>query len=69
MKRKIEPQHALVGQEARNFAVGNALGEALDNGCLAYAGFADQHGLFLVRRQRIWITRSSSPSRPTSGFE
>ena len=24
-------------------------------------------GLFLVRRQRIWITRSSSPSRPTSG--
>ncbi len=24
-------------------------------------------GLFLVRRQRIWITRSSSPSRPTRG--
>src|SRR5579859_4396174 len=24
-------------------------------------------GLFFVRRQRIWITRSNSPSRPTSG--
>src|SRR5271157_3687773 len=24
-------------------------------------------GLFLVRRQRIWTTRSNSPSRPTSG--
>ena len=24
-------------------------------------------GLFFVRRQRIWITRSTSPSRPTSG--
>src|SRR5689334_12292693 len=24
-------------------------------------------GLFLVRRHRIWITRSTSPSRPTSG--
>ena len=24
-------------------------------------------GLFFVRRQRIWMTRSTSPSRPTSG--
>jgi hypothetical protein len=34
---------------------------------LADAGFADQQGLFLRRRQSVWMTRSSSRSRPISG--
>ena len=46
-EREIEAQHALVGQEAGHLAVGDALGEAFDDGRLAHAGLADQHGIVL----------------------
>ena len=46
-ERKVESQDALVGEERRNFAVGNALGQAFDDGGLAHAGLADQHGIVL----------------------
>ena len=46
-QRKIEPEDALVGKERRNFAVGDALRQSLDDGGLAHAGFADQDGVVL----------------------
>ena len=46
-ERKIEAEHALVGQEAGHFAVGDALRQALDDGRLAHAGLADQHRIVL----------------------
>ena len=46
-QREIETQHALVGQEAGHFAVGNALRKAFDDGRLAHAGLADQHRIVL----------------------
>ena len=46
-EREIESQDALVGEEARDVAVGDALGEAFDDGGFADAGFADQHGVVL----------------------
>src|SRR4029077_15063266 len=42
-EREIERKDALVGKEGRDVAVGDALGEALDDGGLADAGFADEH--------------------------
>ena len=44
-EREIQAQDALVGQEAGHFAVGDALREAFDDGCLADAGFADEDGI------------------------
>ena len=46
-QRKIERQDALVGQERRHFAVGDALRQAFDDGRLADAGLADQHRVVL----------------------
>ena len=46
-QRKIESQNALVGQERRHFAVGDALRQAFDDGRLANAGLADQHRIVL----------------------
>src|SRR6266567_2231347 len=46
-ERKIQSEHALVGEEGRDFAVGDALGEAFDDGGLADAGFADKHRVVL----------------------
>ena len=42
---KIERQDALVGQKRRHVAVGNALRQAFDDGRLAHARLADQHGI------------------------
>ena len=44
-QRKIQPQYALVGQEAGHFAVGDALRQSLHNRRLAHAGLADQNGV------------------------
>ena len=44
-QRKVESQDALVGEERRNFAVGDALGQAFDDGGLADSGLADEHGI------------------------
>ena len=43
IKRKIESQDALVGQERWNLAVGDALRQAFDDGGFSDAGLADQH--------------------------
>ena len=42
-EREIEGKDTFVGEEAGHFAVGDALGEAFDDGRLADAGFADQN--------------------------
>ena len=42
-EREIEPENALVGEEAGDFTVGDALGKALDDGGFANAGLADEH--------------------------
>ena len=44
-ERQIESEDALIGEEAGNVAVGDALGEAFDDGSLADAGFADEDGV------------------------
>src|SRR5438067_1762206 len=44
---KIESQNALVGKKRRNFSVGNALRQALNDGRLAHARLANQHGIVL----------------------
>ena len=46
-ERQIERENALVGEEARNVAVGNLLRQALDDGRLADAGLADEDGIVL----------------------
>ena len=46
-EREVESKHALVGEEAWHFAVGDALREAFDDGRLADAGLADQHRVVL----------------------
>jgi hypothetical protein len=46
-EREVEAEDALVGEEAGHFAVGDALGEAFDDGRLAHAGLADEHGIVL----------------------
>ena len=45
----------------------DALGQALDDGGLADAWSPIRIGLFLVRRERIWISRSISRLRPMTG--
>ena len=46
-QRKIERQNALVGQERRHVAVGDALRQAFDDGGFADARLADQHRIVL----------------------
>ena len=46
-QREIESEDALVGEERRNFAVGDALGQSFDDGSFADAGLADQHRIVL----------------------
>ena len=46
-ERDVERQKALVGQEMRHVAVDDLLGEALDDGGLADARLADEHGVVL----------------------
>ena len=43
----VERQDALVAQAFGHFAIDDALREALDDGGLADAGFADEHGIVL----------------------
>ncbi len=46
-ERKIESQDALVGQERRHVAIGDALGQAFHDGGFADARLADQHRIVL----------------------
>ena len=46
-ERQIQRQYALVGEEAGDFAIGDALRQALDDGCLAHSRFADEHWIVL----------------------
>ena len=46
-QREVQRQDALVGEERRHVAFGDALRQALDDGRLAHAGLADQHRVVL----------------------
>src|SRR5579885_2989610 len=46
-QREIEGEDALVRKKRRHVAVGDALGQALDDGGFADAGLADEHGVVL----------------------
>ena len=63
----VEGQDALVEQRLGDVAGDDAVGQALGDGRLADAGLADQGGVVLGRRDRIWMTRSISFSRPITG--
>ena len=43
ISERSSAENPLVGKEAGHLAIGDALGEAFDNGRLAHAGLADQH--------------------------
>ena len=47
ISERSSAEHALVGQEARHFAVGDALRQTLDDRRLAHARLADQHRIVL----------------------
>ena len=58
----------LSNKKFRDVALFNTLGKPFGDGGFAYARLPDRRtGLFLVRRERIWITRSISSSRPITG--
>ena len=44
-QREVERDDLLVAQQFRHIAVGDFLREAFDDGGLAHAGFADEHGI------------------------
>jgi hypothetical protein len=56
----VEREHALPLQRLGHVALDDAVREALGDGRLANAGLADQRRVVLVRRLRIWMTRSIS---------
>ena len=45
--REVEGHHALVAQALGHVALDDALGQPLDDGGLAHAGLADEHGVVL----------------------
>ena len=45
--RQVEGDHALVAQALGHVALDDAVGQALDDGGLAHAGLADEHGVVL----------------------
>jgi hypothetical protein len=63
----VEAVDVRLGEDLGDVALDDAPRQPFGNGRLADAGFADQQGLFLRRRQSVWMTRSSSRSRPISG--
>src|SRR2546428_11639871 len=46
-ERQVESQDALVCQERRNFAIGDALRQSFDDGSLTYPRLADQYWVVL----------------------
>jgi len=63
----VEREDRLVLQPLGHVAAQNALGEALDNGGLANAGFADQDGIVLGLAGEDRMVRRISSSRPMTG--
>ena len=57
----------LLSSDVRDVAGDDPLGQALGDRGLADAGLADQGRVVLRRRDRIWMTRSISFSRPMTG--
>ena len=45
--RQVEPDHTATGKSLRHLVVDDALRDPLDDGRLAHAGVADQHGVVL----------------------
>jgi hypothetical protein len=50
-----------------NVPLDDPLGQSLDDGGFPHARFAEQHRLFFLRRERIWLIRSISRSLPMIG--
>src|SRR5713101_6188313 len=46
-QREVQGKDAFIGQERRYISVGDALRQALDDGCLAHTRLADQHWVIL----------------------
>src|SRR5690606_4073149 len=44
---EVDLDHTAIAQDVRNVAVGDALGDAFDDGRLAHSGFTDEHGVVL----------------------
>ena len=63
----VEGEHRPVAQPLRHVPLHDALSEPLDDRRLADARLADQHRVVLLLRERIWIVRRISVSRPITG--
>lgn len=59
-RAEVERKDLRVRDDFRHLTVDDPLGETFCDRGLADAGFTDEQGLFLRRRQRIWMTRSTS---------
>ena len=57
---EIEGDDLFITEKFGHLAGDDFLGKTFSDGCLANARFTDEDGLFLVRRHRIWMTRSIS---------
>ena len=68
-ERQVEREDPLAEEVRRNLPVDDPAREPLDDRRLADARIAEQHGLFLRRRESTWTTRSSSSSRPIERIE
>lgn len=64
---QIQRDHALAPQELRDFIGGDFLARPSAMAVLPTPGSPMRQGLFLVRRDRIWITRSISVALPITG--
>ena len=65
--RQVQRDDALVLQEVRDVARDDALGQPSAMAVLPTPGSPSRHGLFLMRREMIWMTRSISLARPMTG--
>ena len=66
-EREVEGDDLLVGEDLGDVALGDFLGEALDDGGLAHAGFADEHRVVLGATAKNLDDAAISFWRPTTG--
>jgi hypothetical protein len=64
---EVEGDDLLVGEDLRHVALGDFLREALDDGGLAHAGLADEHGVVLGAAAQDLDDAAISFWRPTTG--
>ena len=66
-RAQVERDDPLVAEGLGHVAADDALGQAFDDGRLADARLADQDRVVLGPRDRTWMTRRISSSRPMTG--